>query len=85
MRAVSVDVVPEEKQAWIRFVFDGQPPPEEEETASCASTEIIADFFDDWVFETEMVVTPSPAKIPNRRLVVFERCEDDWVLNPPGG
>src|SRR5438067_1275574 len=83
MRAVSVDVVPGEKRAWIRFVFDGVPPPEEEETASCACTEILTDFIDDWVFETEMVETPYPEKIAHRRIVVFARCEDDWVLNPP--
>src|SRR5262249_18957388 len=41
MRAVSVDVIPEEKRSWIRFIFDGEPPAAEAETASVACTEIM--------------------------------------------
>jgi hypothetical protein len=83
MRAVSVDVVPEEKRAWIRFVFDGEPPPAEAEAASVACTEIMTDFVDDWVFDTEIVATPFPERMAHLRMVVFARCEDEWVLNPP--
>ncbi len=80
MRAVSVDVIPEEKRAWIRFIFDGEPPAAEAETASVACTEIMTDFVDDWTFDTEFVVTPYPQKMAHRRMAVFARCEDDWVI-----
>jgi hypothetical protein len=83
MRAVSVDVVPEQKRAWVRFIFDGEPSLAEAEAASCACTEIITDFVDDWVFDTEVVATPFPEKMAHRRLVVFARCEDEWVINSP--
>jgi hypothetical protein len=39
LRAVSVDVTPEKKRAWLRFIYDGKPLQVEEETASCASAD----------------------------------------------
>ena len=83
MRAVSVDVAPEQKKVWVRFIFDGEPSLAEAKAASCACTEIITDFVDEWVFDTEVVATPFPGKMEHRRMVVFARCEDEWVINPP--
>ena len=59
LRAVSVDVVPEQKRAWLRFIFDGKRPSAEQETASCASTEILSDYADDWDMDTDIVYTPA--------------------------
>ncbi len=79
MRAVSVEFIPEQRRAWVRFIFDGKPSPDEEETASVAHTEILTDFVDEWTVELEMVRTPAPQRMEHLRLVVFHRCEDEWV------
>jgi hypothetical protein len=78
-RAVSVEVSPEQRRASVRFIFDGEPSPYEEETASVAHTEILSDFVDEWAVELEMVRTPAPQRMEHLRLVVFQRCEDERV------
>jgi hypothetical protein len=79
MRAVSVEVSPEQRRAWVRFIFDGEPSADEEETASVAHTEILSDFVDEWTVELEIVRIPAPQRMGHLRLLVFERCEDEWV------
>ncbi len=80
MRAVSVEVIPEQRRAWVRFIFDTEPSPAEEETASVAHTEIATDFVDEWTVELEVVRTPAPGRMEHRRWLVFHRCEDNWVI-----
>ena len=74
---MSVDVLPEQQRAWVRFVFDGVPGAAEEEEASVAYTEILADFPEDWKVEIEFVRTPAPEPMEHLRLLVFLRCEGD--------
>lgn len=78
MRAVSVEIIPEQRRAWVRFIFDGEPSPTEKETASAAHTEILTDFVDELMVELEMVRTPAPQRMQHLRLLVFHRCEDEW-------
>jgi hypothetical protein len=79
MRAVSVEAVPERQLAWVRFTFDAEPGPSELGTAAVAHTEILADFEDEWTVELEIARTPAPLPMEHRRILVFHRCEDEWV------
>ncbi len=63
MRAVSVEVIPEQRRAWVRFIFDGKPSPDEEETASVAHTEILSDFVDEWIAPNRYTVTRGSATL----------------------
>lgn len=85
MRAVSVEVQPAAQTAWMRFVFDGEPSPDGREVASCAHTELLTDFVDEYSVELELVACPAPARMVHRRWLVYERCEDSWVRDaePP--
>lgn len=66
---------------WVRFIFDGQPSESVREAASCAGTEIVADYPEGWDIIEEFVVCPTPDKMEHRRLLVYERCEDSWVTD----
>jgi hypothetical protein len=79
LRAVSVEVQPAAGLAWMRFVFDGEPLPAAREVASCAHTELLTDFVDEWTVELEVVACVAPARMEHRRWLVYHRCEDAWV------
>lgn len=76
LRAVSVDADPNRQQLAIRFVFDGEPSESVREAASCAATEMIADYPDPWTIDEEHVVCPAPAQMEHLRHLVYARCED---------
>jgi hypothetical protein len=77
LRAVSVDIDPSQRRVWVRFVFDGEPLEAAREAASCAATEVVADY-PDWKVAEEYVSTPAPGQMAHRRLLVYHRCEDQW-------
>jgi hypothetical protein len=79
VRSVSVDIDASQKLISIRFVFERQPSDSELDAASCAATEIISDYEGGWDFDEQYPVIPPPARTENLRLLVFHRCEDDWV------
>lgn len=81
MRAVSVEVRPDERMAWMRFVFDEEPSPAEREVASCAQTELLSDFVDGWDVELELVVCTAPGRMRHRCWLVYHRCEDECVAD----
>lgn len=85
MRAVSVEVRPADRVAWIRFVFDGEPSPEARELASCAHTEMLSDFADEWSVGLELVVCTAPERMEHRRWLVYHRCEDARVSDAEPG
>jgi hypothetical protein len=78
LRAVSLDIVPDERRLGIRFVFDGDPSEPVRNAASCAATEVLSDY-PDWEVAEEYVTTPAPLRIEHLRLLVYARCEDEWV------
>lgn len=79
LRAVSVDIAPSQKLVKIRFIFDGQPSESDRDTAYCAGTEIIAQYPEGWMIDEEFVDCPAPRPMEHLRLLVYHRCEDDWV------
>ena len=85
MRAVSVEVRPADRVAWVRFVFDGEPSPAVREAASCAHTELLADFIDEWSVELELIACSAPGRMEHRRWLVYHRCEDSWVQDTEPG
>ena len=85
MRAVSVEVRPAHPVAWMRFVFDGEPSADAREVASCAHTELVTDFVDEWPVELELVACPAPGHMEHRRWLVYHRCEDAWVQDAEPG
>ena len=79
MRAVSVEIQPADRVVWMRFVFDGEPSPDAREVASCAHTEVLSDFADEWSVELEVIACRAPGRMAHRRWQVYHRCEDTWV------
>lgn len=78
-RSVSADIDPERKSVHLRFVFSRVPSDSERDAASCAATEVIADYPDGWVVNDEYLVVPATEKMTHLRLLVYHRCEDEWV------
>ena len=79
LRSVSADIDPERQSVHLRFFFAREPSDSERDAASCASTEVIADYSDGWVLDEEYLVVPATEKMPHLRLLVYHRCEDEWV------
>ncbi|MDB5336691.1 MAG: hypothetical protein JWN70_2310 [Planctomycetaceae bacterium] len=79
LRSVSGDIDPERRFITLRFVFARQPSDSELAAASIAATEAIADYSDDWSLNEEYIVVPVPDRMSDLRLVVYCRCEDEWV------
>jgi hypothetical protein len=81
VRSVSVDIDELIKIIRVRFVFERQPSDSERDAASCAVAEILSDYGESWKLDEQYSVMPSPARTENLRIIVYHRCEDDWV--PP--
>src|SRR4051794_10242135 len=79
LRAVSADIDPGRRLIRLRFIFEATPSDSMREAASCAATEVIADYVDGWAFEDEYPVIPPPARMEHLRLLMYHRCEDEWV------
>jgi hypothetical protein len=76
LRSVSVDLDAERSLIRLRFIFDGEPSEWEREIASIASTEIISDFADGWVFDEKFVSCPAPDRMEHLRMLVYLRNEE---------
>ncbi len=63
----------------VRFFFDGEPSDSIRDTASCAATEILADYPRGWSLDEEYLNCPAPGLMEHHRLLVYHRCEDEWV------
>lgn len=81
LRAVSLDCDASQHRVWVRFTFDGPPSESVRDAASCAGTEILADCPEGWDIDEEFVVSPAPAPMVHRRLLVYHRGEDSWVTD----
>lgn len=79
LRSVSADVDPERRLINLRFVFARKPSDSEQDATSAAATEVIADYPNDWDLNEEYAVLPVPDRMSELRLVVYCRCEDEWV------
>jgi hypothetical protein len=79
LRSVSVDVAPEARLVRLRFIFAREPSDSERDAASCAATEVIADYSEGWRLDEEYHVSPVGEPMPHLRLLVYHRCEDEWV------
>jgi hypothetical protein len=85
LRAVSLDYDSGKQRVWVRFTFDGQPSESVRDAASCAGTEVLADYPEGWDITEEFVVCPAPDPMEHRRLLVYHRCEDSWVTDAEPG
>lgn len=47
----------------LRYVFDGEIDPDDQESTSCASTEVIADFPDPWTLNEDFVRLDYPSDL----------------------
>jgi hypothetical protein len=79
LRSVSADVTPEARLIRVRFIFAREPSDSERDAASCAATEVIADYPDGWRVDEEYCVSPTGEAMSHLRLLVYHRCEDEWV------
>lgn len=79
LRSVSADIDLERQSVHLRFVFARQPSVSERDAASCAATEVIADYSGEWGLNEEYLIVPAAKTMPLLRLRVYHRCEDEWV------
>jgi hypothetical protein len=79
LRSVSAEIDLEKLWVYIRFIFAREPSDSEREAAAVAATEVIAAFSDGWMVDEEYQVLPPEERMSFLRLLVYHRCEDDWV------
>jgi hypothetical protein len=79
LRGVSADVDTERRSVRLRFIFAREPSDSERDAASCAATEVIADYSDGWHLNEEFLFLPAKEQMPHLRLLVYHRCEDESV------
>jgi hypothetical protein len=79
MRAVSVDLDTAAPIIRVRFIFERPPSPSEQDSARSATGVLIAQYPAPWTIDEELVVTPPGQPMTHLRLIVFHRCEDEWV------
>jgi hypothetical protein len=63
----------------MRFAFQNEPSETAQNATSCVATEIIADYSDEGTVDEQYRVCPVPEPMEHLRLVVYLRCEDEWV------
>jgi len=79
LRSVSLDIDPERRFIFVRFIFNSEPSESVRDAAACAGTEIIAEYSGDWNFDEQYMNCPAPESMSHLRLLVYLRCEDEWV------
>lgn len=79
LRSVSVEADAIRKIVFVRFIFEREPSESDRDAASCAGTEIIADYPATWTIEEEFIVCPTHISMEHRKLVAYHRCEDERV------
>ena len=75
LRAVTLDLDTKKKHLTVCFFYDGEINDELFELASCAITEIIADFTPDFSLDDQIVRLDYPQKIPVQGRLVYNRKE----------
>ena len=73
LRAMAIDW--DEKFIYLFFYYDGEISEEDIESAECACTEIIADFWEHYEFDLQILRLDAPQKIPERGCMVYRRRE----------
>ena len=84
LRAVSIDVDPRSRRVSVRFVFDGETSESVHDAASCVGAEILSDCPEAWDIDEQFINVPAPRQISHLPLIVYARCEDDWVKSRDG-
>ena len=79
IRSISLDINRDRKEFLFRAYTDGQLPESAHEALMCALTEISAAYPAEWKLQEEIIALPEPGQMDYLRLVVYVRCEDDWV------
>ena len=79
LRSVSGDIDLDRRVIRLRFIFARQPSDSEQDAASIAAAQIIADCSDSWQLDEEYPVVPQGERMSYLRLLAYHRCEDDWV------
>ena len=75
LRAASIQADPFRKLITIRFEYAAAPSEGARDSASCAATEVIADFPEPWKIEEDHVSRPLPAKCQPLEHLVYLRHE----------
>lgn len=79
LRSVSADADPATRMIHLRFVFAREPSDSERDAASIAGTNVLAAYPGTWDILEEYLVVPANEPMSHLRLLVYHRCEDDWV------
>ncbi len=79
VRAISLDILPEKSEIVFRAYSDGLLPESAREALACAVTEIQAAYPSDWRISEEHRILDAPSAMQHLPLLVYARCEDDWV------
>lgn len=79
VRAISLDVFPKDSEIVFRAYSDGVLPESAREALGCAVTEIVAAYPRGWYVREEHRILEAPSAMQHLPLLVYARCEDDWV------
>lgn len=79
VRAISLSIAPEDSEILFRSYSDGPLPESALEALRCAVTEIQAAYPGSWNIRDEYLILHAPAAMQHLPLLVYARCEDDWV------
>src|SRR4051794_33650281 len=77
VRAVSAELDAARMVVRVRFVLDRDPDEDTLDAASCAATEVIAEFPSEWQLDEQHPIVPSPQPMEHLRELVYFRWERD--------
>jgi hypothetical protein len=80
LRQASIEADVSSRVIRIRFEYDGEPPPEAQESCSCAAGECIGDFDALWHLDEQHVARPLSESLQALEHLVYRRFEPEHAV-----